>query len=56
MNAYVLASKEYQLLQTKYDELTNDFKKDKAFYDKALEARTNQLEELEEENEKIKAA
>tara|TARA_B110000285_G_C14994857_1_gene548253 strand:+ start:997 stop:1101 length:105 start_codon:yes stop_codon:yes gene_type:complete len=34
--------------------VSSDFKRDKDFYDKALEARTNQLEELEIENQKFK--
>ena len=35
-------------LQFKYNELEAKYKKDKTFYDEALEVRTNQLEELEE--------
>ena len=41
-------------LKAQFDQVSSDFKKDKDFYDKALEARTNQLEELEAENEKLK--
>ena len=41
-------------LKVQFDQVSSDFKKDKDFYDKALEARTNQLEELETENEKLK--
>lgn len=40
-------------LQEKYDLLEAKYNKDKEFYDKALEARTNQLEEKEDAYEQL---
>ena len=40
-------------LQEKYDQLKEEHSRDKSFYDKALEARTNQLEAADEKNEKL---
>ena len=44
-----------QQLQQKYAELDQQHQKDKKFYDEALEVRTNQLEELEEQMSKLQA-
>jgi predicted nuclease with TOPRIM domain len=41
-------TKENEDLQEKFDQLDAKYSKDKVFYDKALEARTNQLEEKED--------
>ena len=43
----------YNVLKTKFEELQDLYEKDKKFYDTALEQRTNQLEEKEDELEKV---
>ena len=48
------SSGQLQQLQQKYAELDTLYSKDKRFYDEALEVRTNQLEELEEQLERLK--
>ena len=53
-NSYIFNTKEYLALKTKYEDLDNAYQKDKKFYDNALEVRTNQLDEMEESNEKMK--
>jgi hypothetical protein len=53
-NSYIFNTKEYLSLKAKYEELDNAYQKDKKFYDNALEVRTNQLDEMEEQNEKVK--
>ncbi len=47
-NSYVVNTKEYQALKTKYENLNTSYLKDKKFYDNALEVRTNQLDDMEE--------
>ena len=54
-NPYIIQSKEYKDLQSKFDQLKSQHEKDKKFYDQALETRTNQLDDMEEQNEKLKA-
>ncbi len=41
-------------MKESFDKLSYDYNKDKNFYEEALEARMNQLEELENENEHLK--
>ena len=43
----------YAEMVEKYTDLEAQFNKDKAFYEQALETRTDQLESKEEENEKL---
>ena len=38
-------------LKDQYENLEADYSKDKAFYEEALEARMNQLEQLESDND-----
>ena len=54
-NPYIIQSKEYIDLKTKYDNMQKQYEKDKKFYNQALETRTNQLDDMEEQNEKMKA-
>lgn len=48
---YDLANERFQTLKEKYDKLQSDYQKDKNFYEEALEARMNQLEQFEQEND-----
>lgn len=50
---YEMANDRFALLKEKYDRLQYDYNKDKQFYEEGLEARMNQLEQLEEENERL---
>ena len=40
-------------MRGQYDKLDEDYQKDKVFYEEALEARMNQMEQLESENEAL---
>lgn len=46
-------NEEMMNLKLKYDDLKEQFQKDKEFYERALETRTEQLEAKEAENEKL---
>lgn len=50
---YEMANDRFALLKDKYDRLQYDYNKDKQFYEEGLEARMTQLEQLEEENERL---
>ena len=54
-NSYNMQTPEYLHLKQRYDELNEQYQKDKKFYDQALEVRTNQLEEKESEVERLMA-
>lgn len=50
---YEMANDRFALLKEKYDKLQYEHQKDKQFYEEGLEARMNQMEELEGENERL---
>ncbi len=50
---YELANERFASLKEKYDQLQYDCSKDKNFYEEALEARMNQLEQFEADNEQL---
>ena len=51
---YEFANDRFAQLQAKYNDLNQMYQKDKNFYEDALEARMNQLEEFELDNERLK--
>lgn len=53
-NDYDFLDDRFLSLKQQYDNLQVDYNKDKSFYEEALEARMNQLEQLENENDMLK--
>ena len=50
---YEQANERFSNMKQQYEKLQHDYNKDKSFYEEALEARMNQLDQLESENENM---
>ena len=50
---YDLMNERFSKLKDQYERLDADYQKDKSFYEEALEARMNQLEQFETDNDQL---